>query len=192
MATVMNRFGIEIRKVLATLAVIALLVSLALPTGCSDASRGKPLGATQTLELTINGKNKTFEFETLDVTINGRAFKMKLALTDLQRYNGLSHMTNEQIGDGMLFAFEDAKPLDFVMRDCLVPIDIIFVSPAGRVIQTHEMQTEPPGTVRHRSYPSRYPALVALEFQAGTIKSLDIKPGQAIDLPMDRLKQRAD
>lgn len=172
--------------------LIACILGCTIIGGCSDASRGQHLGTKQVVELSIKGKTEKLEFDTLEVQINGRTFNMKLALTELQRYNGLSHMTNEQIGDGMLFAFRQPQTLDFVMRDCLVPIDIVYISPTGRVIQTHEMQTEPAGTIRHRLYPSRYPALVALEFQAGTIKAIGIKPGQSIDLPLDRLKQRAE
>lgn len=176
------------------LAFAAIATSVLVMAGCKDPSRGQPLGSTLSIELTIDGEKQKYDFETLNVPIGDRTFTMKLALTDQQRFDGLSHMTNEQIGDGMLFAFRRPRVLDFVMRDCLVPIDIVFVSPTGRVIETHEMQVPAVNTheLSLQRYPSRHAAIAALEFQAGTIKERGIKPGQSIDLPIDRLKQRAE
>lgn len=162
--------------------------------GCRDRSHGDPLGPTQVVHLTIDGETQEAKFDTLGVEINGHSFQMKLALTEQERINGLSHMTHEQIGEGMLFAFDQAQVLGFVMRDCPVPIDIVFLSATGRVIQTHAMQVEAKGTheIELKRYSSRYPALIALEFQAGTIEKLKLKSGQVIDLPLETLKQRAD
>ena len=93
----------------------------------------------------------------------------------------------------MLFVFPEAAPRSFVMRRCLVPIDIAFLGPTGRVVATHEMQVEPYDTPEGelRRYSSGWPALAAVEFQAGTLREIGLEPGQKLDLPLDDLKARA-
>ena len=57
----------------------------------------------------------------------------------------------------MLFAFPDARERQFVMRDCLIPLDIVFLDPGGRVIRTAHMPLEPAGHGRAEPHPPRQP-----------------------------------
>ena len=131
---------------------------------------------------------------TLRVTIAGKRFDLELALTPQQRHQGLSDRQSIADDGGMLFAFDEPDVLGFVMRRCKVPIDIIYLSPTGRIVQTHEMQVEPYDTPDSllKTYSSVYPALIAIELKAGSIRALGLREGQAIELPIDDLKRRAN
>lgn len=139
------------------------------------------------------GLGKTpVDADTLELTIAGRDFTLELALDRESRYQGLSDRPSIADDGGMLFAFPDAQVRTFVMRRCLVPIDIVFLSPTGRVLAMHEMQLEPYDTPENdlRRYSSHWPAQFAIEFKAGTIEALGMEEGQKIGLPLERLKGR--
>jgi uncharacterized membrane protein (UPF0127 family) len=131
----------------------------------------------------------------LPVTIRGRTFRLELAMTDADRIQGLSDRRELAADGGMLFVFPSQQPLAFVMRRCYVPIDVIFLDGGGRVVNTHAMQVEPEATFDDdatlRPYPSDWPAQFAIELKGGTLKSLELRRGEKIDLPLEELKRNA-
>ena len=152
--------------------ILGLLVLLTL-FGCADSS-----SATHT-----------------NVSIAGQTFHLELALTTKQRMQGLSDRDHIPADGGMLFVFPDHQVREqrFVMRQCLVPIDIIFLDPNARVVATHQMTVEPYDTPddKLKRYSSRYPAQFAIELAGGTLDQLSVKSGDQIALPTDKLKARA-
>ena len=135
----------------------------------------------------------TPEVETQAVTIAGRTFDLELALDDDTRWQGLSDREFIDPDGGMLFVFPRARRAAFVMRRCLVPIDIVFLGPNGRVITSYAMAVEPYHYTDDQltQYDSRYPAQFVIELAGGTLETLDLKPGDAAELPVERLKARA-
>lgn len=129
---------------------------------------------------------------TQTVRIGGETFELELALTDAARYRGLSGRESIPADGGMLFVFPTEAERAFVMRDCLVPIDILFLDPTGRVMTTHAMKVEPPETRRSPTtqYPSRGKSALVIELAGGTIQRLGVEPGDRIDLPVLELKRR--
>ena len=156
-----------------------LLLLLACVTGCPDRNASPTPNSAQG--------------NTQKVVIAGKAFELELALTAAQRQQGLSDRDAIADDGGMLFAFREPDVLGFVMRRCKVPIDIVYLSPTGRIVAMHAMQVEPYDTPDYqlKTYSSVYPALFAIELKGGTIEALKLREGQAIELPIDDLKRRA-
>lgn len=152
--------------------LLAVLLALAL-SACSSTTAA-PTG-TQAVEL------------------EGRTFHLELALDSQARHQGLSDRESIAADGGMLFVFPDVGVRSFVMRRCLVPIDIIFLGPSGRIVAMHEMQVEPYDTPEDelRRYSSRWPAQFAIELAGGTLDQLGLEEGQIVELPLDDLKRRA-
>ncbi len=143
------------------------------------------------------------------VTISGKTFTLELALDDETRFRGLSGRESIPEDGGMLFVFPDrgVRQHQFVMRDCPVPIDIMYLSASGHIVAMHEMLPEPPRKedeqvapgqttnakyeARLKKYPSRFPAQFVIELKGGTMKTLKLKEGQKIDLDLAGLKKRA-
>lgn len=134
------------------------------------------------------------------VEVDGRWFHLELALDHNARVRGLSGRDYIAEDGGMLFAFPSPQMLQFVMRDCLVPIDIIFLDGAGRVTATHQMTLDPPRgenetaaeyEARLKRYSSRFPAQFAIEVRGGLLNELKVEPGDAIDVNAGDLKRRA-
>jgi uncharacterized protein len=141
------------------------------------------------------------------VRLDGRTFRLEIADTYDKRVKGLSERTEIPETGGMLFVFprDQVRVQGFVMRDCPIPIDIIFLDPSGRIVAMHEMKPEAPRGPdegkpgepnqkyedRLKRYSSRYPAQFAIEIKGGTLPRLKLKEGDKVDLPLESLKARA-
>ncbi len=142
--------------------------------------------------LTACADHKTTA-DTQRVVLGDQTFELELALDRKARFKGLSDRPKISADGGMLFVFPQPRRLEFVMRRCLVPIDLIFLDPGGRIVGTHAMSVQPFDTPeeRLRRYTSGYPAQFAIELKGGTTARLRLEPGAKIDLPLDALKRRA-
>jgi len=162
--------------------------------GCSEEEPGaaKPQAASGAgLET---GTDVGPSENTLDVTLKDEAFLLELALDEDTRFQGLSDRPEIAPDGGMLFVFPESGRREFVMRRCLVPIDIAFLDDQGKIVWMHAMQVESdPDTPEYRlkRYDSHYPTRFAIELRDGTLRRLGLKQGDAIVLPLEDLKARA-
>ena len=142
------------------------------------------------------------------VHLGGKTFYLELSDDFQSRQKGLSGREHIEPNGGMLFVFPDEQVAvqNFVMRDCPIDIDIIFLDPNGRIIAMHEMKAEAPrgdgeGTAggptnfayenRLKKYSSKFRAQFAIELAGGTLPSLDLKEGDQVDIDVRRLKDAA-
>jgi uncharacterized membrane protein (UPF0127 family) len=119
------------------------------------------------------------------VEINGARWQVELAMTDAARYRGLSGRRNVSPGHGMLFIYPDAAERQYVMRGCLVQLDIAFIGPDLRVIRTWTMvvETDPRALQEGgRVYHSDGAAQYVLEVPAGALDAAGVQPGDAVRL----------
>lgn len=58
---------------------------------------------------------------------------IELALTPEQQEKGLMHRARLAPGEGMLFPFLPPRSVSFWMKDTLVPLDLLFIAPDGRI-----------------------------------------------------------
>lgn len=93
-------------------------------------------------------------------------FKVEVADTPETRGLGLMHRTELPPGTGMLFIFEEEKPLSFWMKNTLIPLDIFYFTATGALVSRTTMT--PCRSDSCPSYPSEGPAKYALEVPAGT------------------------
>tara|TARA_R110000782_G_scaffold13976_20_gene41033 strand:+ start:10066 stop:10575 length:510 start_codon:yes stop_codon:yes gene_type:complete len=135
------------------------------------------------------------------VTIDGRDFTLELVADQATREKGLGGVESIPENGGMLFSFPDSQIRQFVMRDCLVPIDIIFLDSDGRIVAMHHMPVEEPRGAdetalqyerRLKRYSSRFNARYAIELQGGMLDELDLQSGQQIRLDTKRLEGMTD
>jgi uncharacterized membrane protein (UPF0127 family) len=86
----------------------------------------------------------------------------EVAATVDERAEGLMYRDAVPDGTGMLFVFEDSRPRAFWMANTYVALDIAYMDPSYRVVDIVAM--EPLDT---NTYPSRAPAMFALEVRQG-------------------------
>jgi uncharacterized membrane protein (UPF0127 family) len=128
---------------------------------------------------------------TLTVELGSESFALEVARHPLVQYRGLGGRREIAPNGGMIFAYQAPRPMSFVMRDCLVPIDVAFLDAQGRVISTHSMTVEParrpdeaPSDYEARlpRYNSGLPAQYAIEVAGGRLRELGVRSGQTISL----------
>ncbi len=197
-----------VRAVIAGSALLVLGVSVWGVSACEQGGLSQPDGT---------GKGNTAtEVKKETVSIGGKTFKLELAVDAKSRFKGLSGREEIAADGGMLFAFPGPQPrLYFVMRDCPIPIDIIFLDGTGRIVAMHAMLPEPPRTEaekvlspsragqpewewvnadyesRLKRYPSRHDAQFVIEIKGGLLEELKLEEGQRINIDTRRLSRLA-
>ncbi|TVQ32639.1 MAG: DUF192 domain-containing protein [Phycisphaeraceae bacterium] len=145
----------------------------------------------------IAGCDEKESDELARVRINGVTFMMEIAADDPSRMLGLGGREEIDERGGMIFVFPSAAVIQFVMRDCLVPIDVAFLDASGRVVAMHEMTPEEPRREgesamayerRLKNYPSRFPAQFAVETAGGRLREVGLEVGQRVEFDLERLK----
>jgi uncharacterized membrane protein (UPF0127 family) len=157
---------------------------------------------------------------TMDVKLGGKTFKLEKAMENQTRFGGLSGRREIAEDGGMIFVFKLPQPLNFVMRDCPISIDIIYVDATGRITAMHHMVPEPPRSAeeqpipderqpkwawsnpkyesRLKQYPSRFAGVIAIELRANTLNingsnpnGIKLNVGDKLDLDIAKLRQAA-
>ena len=113
---------------------------------------------------------------------SGHEFSVEVAADAPSRQRG--YMGRAEVGprEGMLFVFDNAERHSFWMRDCKVPLDIVWLDDDRRVvwIAPDRMPCPPDGEC-----PSIVPPFLAryvIEFAGGTAASEGLKRGDPIVL----------
>lgn len=174
-------------------------------------------GLVAAAALLTGGCDDSASRSTAKVTLGGRAFFLELAIDGETRFRGLSERTHIEEDGGMLFVFpaSQVQVHGFVMRDCPIPIDIVYLDSAGRIVAFHEMKPLPPRAVdgsegragpearfvdrrdnkkyedRLVQYSSRFPTQFVIELKGGTIAPLKLKEGDKVEFDVEGLKKRA-
>lgn len=105
-------------------------------------------------------------------------FYVEVADEPQERSQGLMNRPELPLNQGMLFVFDEQKPVSFWMKNTLIPLDIIFIDADGTVVAVETMQ--PCESDPCTTYPSGAPALYALEVNAGQARQYNIVAGSTV------------
>ncbi len=120
--------------------------------------------------------------------------QLEVADTDPAIMQGLMGRKSLPQNQGMLFIFKEPSFHKFWMKNCLMDIDVAFITEDFRVVALHEMKKPKPGTPDSAldTYPSKGNVKYAVEMEGGWFKAHAIKKGDRFWLPsplMDRLSE---
>jgi uncharacterized protein len=104
------------------------------------------------------------------------AFQVEMARTERERLRGLMHRKELKENGGMLFDFLQEREVYMWMQNTSLELDMIFISPDGRIARIHE------GAVPYSTdfIASGVPVRGVLEVLAGTVKKHNFKVGDCI------------
>ena len=146
--------------------------------------------------LVVSVIGTTASTEYLELQIGSERFLLELAADQKSRSLGLAGRKSIEPNGGMLFVFPRAEVRSFFMRDCVIPIDIMFLDSVGRITASYTMNPETPqadsesdAAYHHRL--KRYSSLTAsryvVELRAGTIDRLGLKRADRLLLDQQAL-----
>lgn len=106
-------------------------------------------------------------------------FSVELADTAETRATGLMHREWMPTMAGMLFLYDEAQRVGFWMKNTLIPLDMIFMSPDGVVQRIHENAVPLDETI----IMGGDGILAVLEINGGMARTLGITPGSHLRHP---------
>ncbi|MGS1093358.1 DUF192 domain-containing protein [Aquamicrobium terrae] len=107
-----------------------------------------------------------------------RSFTIEVAADASERAAGLMHRQSMPDDRGMLFVFEETRPVSFWMKNTPMPLDLVFIAENGRIEavlpgEPYSIAPISPGK------PARY----VLELKAGTAEREGIAEGDVVNHP---------
>lgn len=120
------------------------------------------------------------ELPTVKMTLGGKPFTIEVARTDGQRQRGLMYRESLPSDHGMIFIFEEDSTSGFWMKNTRIPLDLIYLDAAGKIVSIHPLKPYDTRTV-YAAGPYRY----AIELNQGTAAKLGLKSGDAVALPKE-------
>jgi len=126
----------------------------------------------------VNARDLDKLYKKADLRIGPQKISAYIADDEEGRAQGLMFIEKMPENVGMIFVFEEERPLSFWMKNTLIPLSIGFFDAKGKLIDIQEMsvansimEKQPP------SYPSKGPAMFALEMNTGWFSRHKIKVG---------------
>lgn len=115
---------------------------------------------------------------TIRARIGGEEFRLEVARTEEEKAQGLMHRRSLGERRGMIFVYEADERLSFWMKNTRIPLDLVFLSREGEVLQIEALR---PHSLKPVT--SERAARYALELPAGTAARLGLEPGDRVLLP---------
>lgn len=109
------------------------------------------------------------------VEVNGKEYKVKVAITDEEMARGLQGVTELPEDEGMLFIYEEPQTTGFWMDSTEIPLDIVFINEDEEVISVFH------GQPNDRTIAEEDNVKYVLEVNVGS----GIKEGDEVDIEDD-------
>lgn len=107
------------------------------------------------------------------------SFHVDIADDAAEQRRGLMYRREMAEEAGMLFLYDEEAPLSYWMRNTYIPLDIIYIDRAGRIVSIAKDTTP----LSERSIPSAGPAIAVLEINAGLSDRFGFADGDAVHHP---------
>jgi uncharacterized membrane protein (UPF0127 family) len=110
------------------------------------------------------------------VAPDGTRVQLELAVTDQERADGLMFRDSLPADRGMLFLFDVDARVPFWMKNTFIPLDMIWLSATGEVVDVHE-HVPPCRSDPCPNYEPARPGRAVLEVNAGFAGAHGVRPG---------------
>lgn len=127
--------------------------------------------------LLANGCKDHDNLPTTSMRIGQETFTLEIAADPQTRETGLMHRESMPANRGMIFVFAGDAPRSFWMKNTLIPLDILFVSLDGEVVDIGHMKP-----IDGRASTKRL-VRYAIELNLGAAERTGVRKGDVLDLP---------
>jgi uncharacterized membrane protein (UPF0127 family) len=98
-----------------------------------------------------------------------------------ERRQGLMNRESLAPDHGMVFVYPDADRRSFWMKNTLIPLDMVFVSSNGTVVNVEHADVPPENSTDYGTYTSDGPAQYVVEVNRGFANETGIGPGTQVE-----------
>src|SRR3954471_11148939 len=107
--------------------------------------------------------------------LGNKNFTLEVADRTETRTYGLMRRDSMPSDHGMIFVFDQPEERGFWMKNCRIPLDIIFIDSGGRVVSVKQMKPYDLNSTR-----SDGPAQYAIELNEGAAGAAGVKAGMTL------------
>ncbi len=104
-------------------------------------------------------------------------FTVEIARTPEQQQMGMMNRNSVAPDRGMVFPYDPPQEVAFWMKNTLIPLDLIFIAPGGKILRIEENAV--PYSLDQ--IPSGGPVEAVLEIAGGRSAELKLKAGDQVD-----------
>jgi hypothetical protein len=115
---------------------------------------------------------------TTRMQLGKKTFTLEIADTRATQEYGLMHRDSMPADHGMIFVFSDEAERRFWMKNTRIPLDIVYVNAAGKVVSVKQMKP-----YDLTSVPSDGPAQYAIELNKDAAAPAGINQGMTLQIP---------
>lgn len=119
-----------------------------------------------------------------NVELAGKTFSVEIADTQEKQALGLMFRDSMPADQGMIFIFPNEAPRSFWMKNCRIPLDIMYFDKDLKLVSI-SADTPPCRVSNCPPYPSKKPAMYVLELNAGLAKELGVSLGDQLTIDLD-------
>ena len=113
--------------------------------------------------------------------LKGHRYSLELALDPASQERGLMFRDDMPADHGMLFVFDHPAMQTFWMKNCRMPLDILYFDQNYKLVSVQERVPPCRSAINDCPvYPSAGPAQYVLELNAGTAEKIGVKTGDAL------------
>lgn len=118
------------------------------------------------------------DLPTIRLQLGSKSFTLEVADRTDTRTTGLMRRDSIPEDHGMIFVFDREEKLGFWMKNTRIPLDIVYLDSAGKIVSIKSMKPYDLDTT-----PSDHPAKFAIELNKGQANAAGLKPGMQVNLP---------
>jgi uncharacterized membrane protein (UPF0127 family) len=138
-------------------------ISCLILTGC-----GTEITSSQTLPISAKTQ------------ISNQLIELEVAKTSKEKATGLMYRTFLSDNRGMLFEFKPAQQVSFWMKNCKIPLDMIFLK--NGVVESISIKNPPCTKSPCPNYAPNKPIDQVIELRSNRVAELNVKVGDRIEI----------
>lgn len=133
-----------------------------------------------------DGTKPDVKFDRAKIEVGTKILNVEIAEKTPQHERGLMFREKLASDDGMLFIFPVEQPLYFWMKNTVIDLSIGYFDKDGILVDTQEMKATSVMYENPPNYPSKKPAMYALEMNKGWFAKNHVKIGAKLKILKER------